>query len=110
MACSQCYIHVYQMHIGDRRSNMEIIRQILRTDGGGLAHLRNAAYLSSTQVIRYLEFLERSGVVVLERRGSQIAGFKTTELGRAVLKLLEELIPALGYESLPEVSVNIRYF
>ena len=76
---------------------MEIIRQILRTDGGGLAHLRNAAYLSSTQVIRYLEFLERSGVVVLERRGPQIAGFKPTEKGRTALKLMEELNLLVGW-------------
>jgi len=91
------------MGIGVRRSDVEITREILCTEGEGLTRLRYAANLSYPQLMRYLVSLEGSGIVVLERRGSQIAGFKTTERGRAVLKLLEELISALGYESLQEV-------
>ena len=96
------------MGIGVRRSDVEIIREILSTDGGGLTHLRNAANLSYAQLNRYLVFLETSGIIILERRGSQIAGFKTTKRGRSTLKLLEQLIPALGYKLLPEFEKSIR--
>ena len=95
------------MGIGVRRSDVEIIREILRTDGGALSDLRYAVSLSYAQVKRYVVSLERSGNIVLEHRGSRIAGFKTTERGRAALKLLEELIPVLGYEPLPELEENI---
>ena len=69
----------------------EINREILRAEGGGLTHLRYAANLIYAQLKRYLVFIEGSGIVVLERRGSQIEGSKTTERGRAALKLMEEL-------------------
>ena len=91
------------MGIGVRRSDVEIIREILSTNGAGITHLRYSANLSHKQLKRYLVFLERSGIIVLERQGSQIAGFTTTDKGRAALNLLEDLISVLGYRLLPEV-------
>ena len=91
------------MGIGVRRSDVEIIREILSTSGGGITQLRYSANLNYKQLVRYLVFLERSGNIVLERQDSQIAGFTTTEKGRAALNLLEHLLSVLGFESLQRV-------
>ena len=95
------------MGIGVRRSDVEIIREILSAEDSGLTHVRYSVNLNYKQLTRYLVFLEESGIIVLERRGSQVAGFKKTKRGKVELKLLDELIQMLGYKLPPEIEQSV---
>ena len=92
------------MGIGVRRSDMEIIREILQMDGTGITLLRYGANLSYPQIQRYLAFLENSRLINVNRNSAHIAGFKTTGKGRRTLNLLDKLISILGYSTLAEVE------
>ena len=94
------------MGIGVRRSDMEIIRQILVMDGTGITPLRYGANLSYAQIQRYFAFLEDSRLISVNRVNANIAGFETTGKGRRALTLLDELISILGYRNLAEVELN----
>ena len=94
------------MGIGVRRSDMEIIRQILQMDGTGITPLRYRANLSYAQIQRYFAFLENSRLINVNRVNATIAGFKTTGKGKRALNLLDELISLLGYRILAQVEPN----
>ena len=87
------------MGVGVRRSDVEIIRDILRMENGGIAPVRYTANLSYIQLKRYLAFLEETGLIILVRQGPQITGFTITLKGRRTLDLLDTLVVTLGYGS-----------
>ncbi len=90
------------MPVGLRRSDLEIIRDILKTDPGGPTQLRYNANLSYPQLQRYLAFLEQSNLVDMERQGPQVINVQVTDKGRRVLRLLDGLFLTLGFDSLTE--------
>ena len=90
------------MPVGLRRSDLEIVRDILRADRGGPTQLRYNANLSYPQFQRYLAFLERSNLVETDRQGPQVVNVKVTDKGRRVLRLLDGLFSTLGFDSLTE--------
>ena len=90
------------MAVGLRRSDLEIIRDILRTDRGGPTQLRFNANLSYLQFQRYLAFLEQSNLVEMERQGPQVLTVQVTDKGRRVLRLLDGLFLTLGFDPLTE--------
>lgn len=94
------------MGIGVRRSDMEIIREILQTNGTGITELRYGANLSYTQIQRYLAFMKNSELISLSKNNANSDCFETTSKGRRVLKMLDELIAVLGYSALSEVEPN----
>jgi predicted transcriptional regulator len=55
------------MSVGVRRSEIEIIRDILRMGVGRTTTLRYTVNLSHSQMQKYLAFLEKSGLIRLER-------------------------------------------
>ena len=90
------------MSVGVRRSELEIIRDILRMDEGRTTSLRYNVNLSHSQMQKYLSFLERSGLIVLGRQGSRTLSFQVTEKGRLALQRVEELFNLIGLESWSE--------
>ncbi len=90
------------MAVGLRRSDLEIIRDILRMDGEGPTQLRYNANLSYPQLQKYLGFLEQSALIQRERHSAHVLNVQVTEKGRKVLTLLDALFTTLGYESLSE--------
>ncbi len=88
------------MAVGTRRSDVEIIGDILRSESQGATQLRYSVNLSYPQLQRYLAFLEQSHLVTLERRSTQVISFKVTEKGRRVLRLLDRLFSNLGFNAL----------
>lgn len=92
------------MSVGVRRSELEIIRDILRMDEGRTTSLRYTVNLSHSQMQRYLSFLERSGLIELGRQGSRTLSFQVTEKGRLALQRVEELFNLIGLESWGEAQ------
>jgi predicted transcriptional regulator len=66
------------MSVGVRRSEIEIIKDILRMGVGRTTALRYTVNLSHSQMQKYLAFLERSGLIRLERLGARTLTIHTT--------------------------------
>jgi predicted transcriptional regulator len=88
------------MSVGNRRSELEIIRDILRTSGGRTTSLRYAVNLSHSQMQKYLAFLDRSSLICLERQGSRAWTYQVTEKGLLALAELDRLFAFLGIEEI----------
>ena len=79
----------------ERRSNIEVIADILRLGQAGKTGIMYGANMSYRQLQKYLEFLMEGGF--MERAGSEtsIATYKTTRDGRNLLKAIEVLLDML---------------
>ncbi len=84
------------MTVGTRRSDIDIIRDVLAAGMGRTSELRDAVNLSHTQLQKYLAFLESSGLITLSREDSRSASFSVTSKGRLVLQMVEQLNAALN--------------
>ena len=97
--------------VGIRRSDMQIIQDILRMDRGGAAQLRLTANLSYAQLQKYLAFLEHLDLIALDRNSTRTITFMVTDKGQRVLELLDTLFAALGLNTdfdLEEHAVKSR--
>lgn len=92
------------MSVGIRRSELEIIRDILRMDSGRSTTLRYSVNLSHSQMQKYLSFLERSDLIQLERQENRALTFQVTQKGRLALEKLEQLFSLLGLDSWDETT------
>jgi predicted transcriptional regulator len=88
------------MSVGRRRSELEIIRDILRTESGRTTSLRYAVNLSHSQMQKYLAFLERSRLIQLERHPPRTWTYRVTAKGHVVLAEIDRLFNLLGIEVL----------
>lgn len=81
-----------------RRSNVEIVADMLRVAAGGKTEIMYSANLSHSQLNKYLRFLQDRGF--LERRnGSGGRGlFRPTPRGQALLKSIEEVRELLEFK------------
>ncbi len=93
------------MSVGVRRSEIEIVRDILRLDEGGSAEVRCSANLSHAQMLKYLSFLEKSDLIGLKRDGSRGILFKVRPKGQMVLKQLDQLFEIMGLDSWSEAGI-----
>jgi predicted transcriptional regulator len=84
------------MAVGVRRSEIEIIRDILRMGVGRTTTLRYTVNLSHSQMQKYLAFLEKSGLIRLERQGSRALTFQVTDKGWLAFEHLERLFEIMG--------------
>jgi predicted transcriptional regulator len=92
------------MPIGNRRSEFEIMQDILRMDAGSTTTLRYSVNLSHSQMRKYLSFMENSSLIQLQRRGRRTTTFQVTPKGRQVLDQLGQLFQLMGLESEEETS------
>ena len=92
------------MSVGSRRSELEIIRDILRLDVGRTTSLRYNVNLSHSQMQKYLAFLERSELIRLDRQGTRSWTFQVTEKGRQALDQMDRLFELMGLESWSETQ------
>ena len=83
------------MSVGERRSDLEIIRDILKLDQGGPTQIRFSATLSYQQIQRYLAFMEQRELIEMERRGTHVVNIKVTARGRHLLELLDGVFATL---------------
>jgi predicted transcriptional regulator len=87
------------MPVGKRRNELEIIRDILGMNSGRTTLLRHSVNLSHAQMRKYLDFLERTDLIALERSGSRTLEFQVTDKGAATLNLIDQLFDLLGLVS-----------
>lgn len=88
------------MPVGKRRSELDIIRDILRTGHGKTITLRYNSNLSHTQMEKYVSFLEKQGLLELEKKGQRGTLFYITEQGREILGDIDRLYERLGLNDL----------
>ncbi len=93
------------MPVGVRRSDIEIIRDILSMEVGRLTELRYAANLSHVQLQRYLTFLEQRDLLSLNRKSAKVVSFEVTDKGKSVLEMLDRLFTVLGIEYRSEIGI-----
>ena len=82
--------------VGIRRSDMQIVQDILRMETGAAAKLRLSANLSYSQLQQYVAFLEQLDLIELDRQSTRSLAFRVTDKGRQVLELLDTLFGILG--------------
>lgn len=87
------------MSVGNRRNELDIIRDILRMNSGRTTSLRHSVNLSHSQMRKYLDFLEKSDLITLERQGPRISTFQVTEKGSRSLDQINQLFELLGLDS-----------
>ena len=90
--------------VGKRRSNIEIIADMLRVgeNGAGKTEIMYTANMSFSQIQRYLAYLVDQGFVSRVDLDNAVAGYQVTETGMKLLKAIDSLMAMLGPEH-PEV-------
>jgi predicted transcriptional regulator len=84
------------MPVGVRRSEFEIIYDILKMGGGKPTTIRHSANLSHAQLQKYLGFLEKSNLILPEQQNPRATYFSVSDNGKLTLELIERLLELLG--------------
>jgi predicted transcriptional regulator len=85
-----------------RRSNIEIIADILRLGQAGKTKIMYSANMSYCQLQKYIDMLMERGFIDRVNAGSSAATYRTTEKGHALLELIESVLAMLSQETLPD--------
>ena len=87
-----------QTVINRRRSNIEIIGDMLRAgeNGAGKTHIMYSANMSYSQIQKYLDFLVNQGFINKVDMGYPTATYQVTESGLKLLQLINNLSEMLG--------------
>jgi len=86
------------MKINRRRSNIEIIAEMLKVgeNGAGKTRIMYNANLSYTQIQKYLGFLVGEGFIDKMKMGNPSVTYLVTEKGLKLLESINSLIKILG--------------
>jgi predicted transcriptional regulator len=95
------------MPVGSRRSELEIIRDILRTGSGRITSLRHNVNMGHSQMQKYLSFLEGSGLIQLERTQRRV-NFEVTEKGRRVQELIEQILELMRVDNSNGIARSVQ--
>lgn len=84
--------------VGQRRSNIEIIADILRAGehGAGKTEIMYSANMSYTQMQRYLTYLVQQGFISKADMDGGVSAYRVTEDGKDVLRAIDSLLTMLG--------------
>ena len=84
--------------VGQRRSNVEIIAEILRIGlhGAGKTEIMYTANMSYAQIQRYLDYLMGHGFIARRDRTGMITSYHVTGEGVKLLQTIESLLKMLG--------------
>lgn len=84
--------------VGKRRSNIEIIADMLRVgeNGAGKTEIMYTANMSFTQIQRYLRYLVDQGFVSRVEMDHTVAAYQVTDSGMKLLKAIDTLMDMLG--------------
>ncbi|MFH1382828.1 MAG: winged helix-turn-helix domain-containing protein [Chloroflexota bacterium] len=88
------------MKINHRRSNIEIIADMLRVgeDGAGKTEIMYNTNMSYTQIQKYLGFLLGHGLIAKMHVGNPCVTYQVTDSGLKLLKNIEAVIEILGWD------------
>lgn len=83
-----------------RRSNIEIIADILRIgeNGAGKTEIMYSANMSYRQLQRYLSFLLTQGFIDKVKIGNPIVTYHVTDKGQRLLSNIDGIMEMLGFQ------------
>jgi predicted transcriptional regulator len=86
------------MRVNQRRSDVEIIAEMLRIGANGAAKTKimYSANMSYIQMKRYLGFLTRQGYLGIVRAGNPSVTYQATERGLNLLRCIDAFIEIFG--------------
>ena len=86
------------MTVSRRRSNIEIIADMLRAgeNGAGKTEIMYSANMSYSQIQKYLSFLVSQGFINKVDLGNVMVTYRLTDSGQKLLKTIDNLIAMLG--------------
>jgi predicted transcriptional regulator len=89
-----------QMRVNRRRSDLEIIAQMLKVseNGTGKTRIMYGANMSYSQIQKYLGYLMAQGFIDGIKLGNPSVTYKITESGLRLLNLLESIKEMLGWD------------
>ena len=89
---------VQRTAIGRRRSNIEIIADMLRVgeNGAGKTEIMYTANMSYSQIQKYLDYLVSQGFINKVSLDKTIVAYQVTDSGMKLLKAIDTLMAMLG--------------
>ena len=83
--------------VGNRRSNIEIIADMLRIgeNGAGKTEIMYSANMSYSQIQKYLDYLVNQGFVHKVNMDNTMIAYQVTESGLKLLKAIDTLMSML---------------
>lgn len=90
--------------VGRRRSNIEIIADMLRVgeNGAGKTEIMYTANMSYSQIQKYLEYLVTQGFINKVNMDNTMVAYQVTNTGLRLLKAIDTLMAMLGPANNPE--------
>ena len=87
------------MRINHRRSNLEIIADMLRVgeNGAGKTEIMYGSNMSYSQLQKYLNFLVSQGFITKVKVGNPSVTYQVTESGLKLLKSIDSVTRMLGW-------------
>ena len=88
----------HRISVGQRRSNIEIIADMLRVgeNGAGKTEIMYSANMSYHQIQKYLDYLVNQGFINKVNLGNTLVAYQVTESGLKLLKAIDTLMEMLG--------------
>ena len=80
----------------NRRSNIEVIADILKLGQAGKTEIMYSANMSYRQLQRYLGFLTQRGFIDITHVGNPVTTYKVSRKGLRLLKNIDNLLEMLG--------------
>ncbi len=89
------------MKVNRRRSNIEIIADMLKVgeNGAGKTEIMYSANMSYSQIQKYLGFLMSQGFIDKVELGNPVVTYRVTENGLKLLQCINSVVEMLGLES-----------
>ena len=81
--------------MNNRRSNIEVIADILRLGQAGKTEIMYSANMSYRQLQKYLDFLVKNGFIDVMKVGNPVTVYKVNEKGLKLLNTIENLFEML---------------
>ena len=87
------------MKLNHRRSNIEIIAEMLRVgeNGAGKTEIMYSTNMSYSQIQKYLGFLMSQGFIDRVEVGNPVVTYRVTELGLKLLNSIDSVMELLGW-------------
>ena len=88
--------------VGNRRSNIEIIADMLRVgeNGAGKTEIMYSANMSYTQIQKYLDYLVNQGFINKVIMDNTTIAYQVTDSGLKLLKAIDTLMAMLEPDSI----------
>jgi predicted transcriptional regulator len=89
------------MIVNQRRSNIEIIADMLRVgeNGAGKTEIMYSANMSYAQIQKYLGFLLSHGFIHKVKVGNPVITYQVTDKGLGLLKNIDGVMEVLGFRN-----------